>query len=49
MFSTDNGASWTAASGVEQKSWSSVAYGNGKFVAVANGENPVMYSPSPAP
>lgn len=34
-YSTDNGTTWTAATLPEGADWTSVAYGNGKFVAVA--------------
>jgi hypothetical protein len=35
-FSTD-GTSWTAMTGLQSNRWSSIAYGNGRFVAVGNG------------
>ena len=44
MHSTD-GITWTAAAATEANSWRSVAYGNGKFVAVSSdGINRVMHS-----
>ena len=49
QFQTANSTSaqdgWNAVSSPETNQWNSVAYGNGKFVAVAtNGTNRVMYS-----
>lgn len=35
QYSTDNAATWTDGTGVVLNSWKSVAYGNGRFVAVA--------------
>ncbi len=40
-----SGSRWTAYSATQANSWGSLAYGNGKFVAVSyNGTNRVMYS-----
>ena len=44
MYSTD-GINWNATNGLEDNNWYGVAYGGGKFVAVAeSGDNRVMYS-----
>ena len=44
MYSSD-GVSWTAASSIQQYSWKSVTFGNGKFVAVSDdGDTRSMYS-----
>ncbi|HBS04251.1 MAG TPA: hypothetical protein DEA96_04745, partial [Leptospiraceae bacterium] len=44
---SDDGQDWTAGPASELSSWSSVTYGNGLFVAVADfGTNRVMTSPN---
>lgn len=43
-YSTDNGATWTAATSPSLSNWSGVAYGNGMFVAVAKGSTNSAYS-----
>ncbi len=41
-----DGTTWTGRTATEQSNWQSIAYGNGKFVAVAStGTNPIMTSP----
>ena len=42
MYST-YGINWTSASAAEERTWQSVTYGNGKFVAVGS-QGAVMYS-----
>ena len=45
MRSTDDGVNWTAVAATEANAWSSVAYGNGVWVAVSfSGTNRVMRS-----
>ena len=44
-IATSTVGSWSGASAVEATTWKGIAYGNGRFVAVANsGTNRVMYS-----
>jgi len=38
-YSTTAGASWTASTLPDNGAWSSIAYGNGRFVAVQNGRS----------
>jgi len=45
VVDTEIAGAWTSASAAEANQWRSVTYGNGKFVAVADGgTNRVMYS-----
>ena len=43
-YSSNYGATWTTGSGISTLAWSKVCYGNGRFVAVANGSRNVAYS-----
>ena len=36
-YSSTNGTSWTAMTGLQSGTWTSVAYGNSRFVAIGNG------------
>ena len=43
-YSTNFGETWNSGSGISQLAWSSLTYGLGKFVAVANGSRNVATS-----
>lgn len=43
-YSTDNGATWTAAASFPNGQWHAVCYGGGKFVAVNSAADKAMYS-----
>lgn len=43
-YSTNFGATWALGSGITQLAWSSITYGQGKFVAIANNSRDVAIS-----
>lgn len=43
-YSTDNGATWTAAASFPDGQWHAACYGGGKFVAVDSAKSKAMYS-----
>ena len=46
VMTSPDGETWTAHNAAEDNIWYSVAYGNGKFVAISqDGTNRVMTSP----
>ena len=44
LYSTNGGANWTQGTMPSSANWSSVAWGNGRFVAIASGSTTAAYS-----